>query len=543
MLLGEDNALAYINRLVNECEEEQDIKLGSGWGFPYRAGWLYRSYVMGVCHKLAALQFNWITPPTRVFLTPRKKLEKLYCIGVKILFLLSMTDKQVNYLISNKDVLLSYDSDGTLIFPPQSYFGFKEDDLVWFESLFLKCIKAAWELSDVTDVERNIIEGLIPEDKSLWSLLIYSKLAFREGTACHEASIASYGATELAGEDPNPKQKLTFASYAKHRAHYVGKQKHYFHIVTNSPWPLYSSIGALMLTFGLVMYMHNYFGGGIMAFFGFFLILCVMALWWRDVIRESTFAGYHTEQVQRGIRLGVVLFIISELMLFFSFFWAFFHSSLSPSVVLGSVWPPIGINTLNPIKIPLLNTLILLLSGLTLTCSHHIIRIPIWHDLIYGYKDKDWPSNRDFWWKSKQLWKAYRTGRSNELLEFKRLIDEVTLYIGDEICCFTLYLTIFLGLEFTAWQAYEYYQATFYIYDGVYGSTFYMTTGLHGLHVIVGTLFLIVCYIRLRGHHFTSKHHLGYEAAIWYWHFVDVVWIFLFLAIYCWGSGIESFFK
>jgi heme/copper-type cytochrome/quinol oxidase subunit 3 len=203
------------------------------------------------------------------------------------------------------------------------------------------------------------------------------------------------------------------------------------------------------------------------------------------------------------------LFIVSEVMFFFSFFWAFFHSSLSPSIVLGSVWPPIGINVLNPLKIPLLNTLILLLSGLTVTWSHHIIR------------DRSW-----------------------QFPFFSKSSFEVDDFLNNYVLCvFSLFLTVLLGLEFTAWQAYEYYKATFYIYDGVYGSTFYMTTGLHGLHVIIGTIFLIVCFFRLINLHFTYDHHLGYEGAIWYWHFVDVVWIFLFLSIYCWGSGSESFFK
>jgi heme/copper-type cytochrome/quinol oxidase subunit 3 len=294
------------------------------------------------------------------------------------------------------------------------------------------------------------------------------------------------------------------------RTHFAGNQKHTFHIVTRSPWPLYSSIAALFFTFGMVMYMHNYKFGGFMVIWGFILILLMMFVWWRDIIRESTFGGYHTKKVQQGLRLGVILFIVSELMLFFSFFWAFFHSSLSPSIVLGSVWPPIGINVLNPLQIPLLNTLILLLSGLTVTWSHHIIR------------DKEW--QKDFF-ADKQI-------EDNDFL--------VDNFIK---CYFSLFLTVLLGLEFTFWQGYEYYKATFYIYDGIYGSTFYLTTGLHGLHVLVGTIFLIVCFFRLINLHFIYNHHFGYEAAIWYWHFVDVVWIFLFLSIYCWGSGFNSFFK
>lgn len=302
--------------------------------------------------------------------------------------------------------------------------------------------------------------------------------------------------------------------YKNVRSHFAGNQIHSFHIVTRSPWPLISSIAALLLTFGMVMYMHNYIFGGELASLGFILILFMMFVWWRDVIRESTLAGYHTKKVQQGLRMGVILFIISEVMFFFSFFWAFFHASLSPSIELGSVWPPLGINVLNPLKIPLLNTCILLLSGLTVTWSHHIIRDDSWAirantlDLI---KNNTWQN-----------------------------VEELDNFI---FCTFSLLLTILLGVEFTIWQGYEYYKATFYIYDGVYGSTFYMTTGLHGLHVLIGTLFLIVCLFRLVKMHFIHDHHFGYEAAIWYWHFVDVVWIFLFLSIYCWGSGFESFSK
>ena len=298
------------------------------------------------------------------------------------------------------------------------------------------------------------------------------------------------------------------------RTHFTGNQKHTYHIVTRSPWPLISSIGALMFTFGAVMVMHNYLYGNLLCASGLFLILLMMFVWWRDVVREGTIGGYHSKKVQNGLRMGVILFIISELMLFFSFFWAFFHSSLAPSVVLGSVWPPIGINILNPLKIPLLNTLILLLSGLTLTWSHHVIRSKRWQQIFF-YDEQ------------------FFTSPEKENKFYSNLIVAVA----------SLVVTILLGLEFTVWQGYEYYKASFYIYDGIYGSTFYMTTGLHGLHVIVGTLFLLVCFFRMVYMHFIYNHHFGYEAAIWYWHFVDVVWIFLFLSIYCWGSGMDSFMK
>ena len=210
-----------------------------------------------------------------------------------------------------------------------------------------------------------------------------------------------------------------------------------------------------------------------------------MFVWFRDVVREGTFQGHHTKVVQKGLKMGMILFITSEVMFFFAFFWGFFHSSLAPTVELGSVWPPMGINVLNPWEVPLLNTAILLCSGVTVTWAHHA--------LVAG-------------------------SRSQALSG--------------------LFLTISLGVIFTMLQAFEYLEASFTIADSVYGSCFYMATGFHGFHVLVGTLFLAVCLFRLYNHHFTRQHHLGFEAAAWYWHFVDVVWLFLFVSIYWWGNAI-----
>lgn len=260
-------------------------------------------------------------------------------------------------------------------------------------------------------------------------------------------------------------------------------QRHSFHIVDPSPWPFISAMSALMLTFGTVMYMHGYSGGSFLWKFGLFMILFVMFCWWRDVIREATFEGQHTKDVQRGLKMGVILFIVSEAMFFSAFFWAFFHSSLNPSIAIGGVWPPAYLETLDPWGIPLLNTILLLSSGATVTWAHHAI--------CYGSKSE---------------------------------------------AIISLVLTILLALIFTALQGYEYVSAPFTIADGIYGSTFYMATGFHGFHVIIGTTFLTVCLGRLYYNHFTRQHHLGFEAAAWYWHFVDVVWLFLFVSIYWWGS-------
>ncbi len=263
----------------------------------------------------------------------------------------------------------------------------------------------------------------------------------------------------------------------------LSNQKHTFHLVDQSPWPFITSIGALALTNSFVLYMHNFQYGFLCFFFSLIFVIGSMAIWWRDVIREALLEGHHTNIVQQGLKYGMILFIVSEIMFFFAFFWGFFHSSLVPTVEIGSVWPPKGIMPFDPKGVPLLNTLILLLSGATITWAHNA--------LIVGL--------------SKEAARSLR---------------------------FTIYLAIF----FTFLQGYEYIEASFNISDGVYGSTFFMATGFHGFHVLIGTTFLIVCYFRILKGHFSREHHFGFEAAAWYWHFVDVVWLFLYISIYWWGT-------
>jgi heme/copper-type cytochrome/quinol oxidase subunit 3 len=213
---------------------------------------------------------------------------------------------------------------------------------------------------------------------------------------------------------------------------------------------------------------------------------------------EATFEGRHTFAVQRGLRLGFLLFIVSEIMFFFSFFWAFFHSSVSPAIWIGAVWPPLGIQTLNAWGLPLLNTVILLSSGVTVTWAHKTMATP-----------RVLPVPTD---KSKFKYRARR-----EVIK-------------------SLAATIVLGIFFTSIQLYEYKHTSFAINDGIYGSVFFLLTGFHGFHVLVGTIFLVVCWFRHVSYHFTRDHHLGFETAIWYWHFVDIVWIFLFIFVYVWGA-------
>nr|YP_009773374.1 cytochrome c oxidase subunit III [Nierstraszella lineata]QIZ12575.1 cytochrome c oxidase subunit III [Nierstraszella lineata] len=254
-----------------------------------------------------------------------------------------------------------------------------------------------------------------------------------------------------------------------------------FHLVEVSPWPLTGSLGALFLTVGLASWFHGF---SLMLFsLGTIIILLTMFQWWRDVIRESTFQGYHTQKVSTGLRWGMLLFIASEVCFFFAFFWAYFHSSLAPSVEVGTMWPPAGIFPLNPFQVPLLNTAVLLASGVSVTWAHHALMAGSRLSSIQG-----------------------------------------------------LSITVFLGAYFTFLQGGEYLEASFNISDSCYGSTFFVATGFHGLHVLIGSTFLLVCLIRCMSHHFSNNHHFGFEAAAWYWHFVDVVWLFLYISIYWWGS-------
>jgi cytochrome c oxidase subunit 3 len=276
--------------------------------------------------------------------------------------------------------------------------------------------------------------------------------------------------------------------------------KHDYHLVDPSPWPIVGSVGAGLLAFGGVFAMKpDFFGplGGPWIFvIGALMVAYTMVGWWRDVVRESVVRGDHTPVVKLHLRYGMILFIASEVMFFVAWFWAYFNSALFPQAVGLDAWPPQGIVTFDPWHLPLINTLILLTSGTTVTWAHHAIQTGDREGAIQG-----------------------------------------------------LLLTVILGATFTAIQAYEYAHAGFTFgmnpaltvdgvdKSGIYGSTFFMATGFHGAHVIIGTIFLTVCLFRAIKGHFTPERHFGFEAAAWYWHFVDVVWLFLFACIYVWGAG------
>lgn len=265
--------------------------------------------------------------------------------------------------------------------------------------------------------------------------------------------------------------------------------RHPYHLVAPSPWPLTASLSAGVLAGGAVMGMHQH--GWTVCILGLLGVLATMIVWWRDVIHEAVVEKAHSPVVKIGLRYGMTLFIASEVMFFAAFFWAFFDTSLffneaaqvARTAANGGVWPPKGTAAIDPLGLPLIMTMILLLSGTTVTWAHH----------------------------------ALVAGRNDQAVR-------------------ALAATVLLGVMFTSFQAYEYVHAEFGFAENAYTSVFFMATGFHGFHVIVGTIFLVVCFFRARAGHFTPQSHFGFEAAAWYWHFVDVVWLFLFFAIYCWGS-------
>jgi len=266
------------------------------------------------------------------------------------------------------------------------------------------------------------------------------------------------------------------------------RRKYLYHLVNRSNRAFILSFGAFFVMCGFascLMNLESIFFKGDLFLLSILFLAKNIKKWYSEVITESTFSGFHTIIVQSGLKLGFILFIVSEIMLFFGFFWAFFHMCLSPDMVLGLSWPPIAILVINPLEIPLFNTLLLLLSGFSLTWVHKALVNNLVKDVIDGW-----------------------------------------------------IITIILGSFFLVLQIMEYYESTYSFNDSVYSCTFYMLTGLHGMHVFVGVTFIFICFHRYLYKHFTIIHHLGFLFAAWYWHFVDIVWILLFLVVYIWGGGI-----
>lgn len=270
-----------------------------------------------------------------------------------------------------------------------------------------------------------------------------------------------------------------------------GKQDHPFHLVNPSPWPVLAAFSTLLMPVGGVLWMHGKHAGAAILAVGLAMVIYVAYRWWADVVHEGEKDHAHTTEVRHGLRMGMAGFITSEVMFFFAFFLAYFSSAIWPLdriadlwTTTTAAWPPAGVKTFDPFHLPFLNTLILLLSGTTVTWAHHALLEKNQKELITG-----------------------------------------------------LTLTVILGVSFSVLQAVEYSHAPFAFKDGVYPSLFFLLTGFHGLHVIIGTIFLYVCLVRAKRGQFSEKHHLGFEFAAWYWHFVDVVWLFLFVFVYWWGEA------
>ena len=256
-------------------------------------------------------------------------------------------------------------------------------------------------------------------------------------------------------------------------------QLHPFHLVGPSPWPIFTSFSLMNLALSLGLTAHGYISNNIFIFISIITVLYSMTLWFKDIIAESTYLGDHTIAVKRGLNQGFLLFVVSEILIFSSLFWAYLHSALNPTMEIGMSWPPMGIEAISPAELPLLNTIILLASGVTITYAHHA--------LING-------------------------NRSN-----------------------TLYGTLLIAL-FVFCQILEYSFAGFTISDGVYGSTFFALTGLHGIHMIMLVIMLVVCTWRVYNYEFTNTSHVGAETTILYLHVLDVIWLFIYIIVYWWGS-------
>ena len=392
-------------------------------------------------------------------------------------------------------------------------------------------------------------------------------------------------------------------------------EMHPFHLVSRSPWPVYVSILSLQVATSLGSYFYFLSGSYFNLVFSFYLFLFIICNWYLDIIFESNCKGDHTQAVERGLAYGFILFILSEIMFFFSFFWGFFHSSLSPSLFIGGVWPPKGIDYIVAWYFPLLNTLILLFSGVALTIAHSfLLDAPLKVTTDKGLSLKGLPV---ILVEKRTNFKAFQVQPRSQLImidttyyHIKPITDKLGFFLaGPRVLCtrgtllfelalqqfaiwasyfltsfedsedmknnyedpdgglwvvkpldtvwfiillykftfnvkalnykYTLQLMVLtLGLDFwfTAFQKLEYLSSTFAINDSIFGSIFYMATGFHGFHVILGTVLLFIQTFNLIFKALTKTQHLGFITASWYWHFVDVVWLFLFASIYWWGT-------
>lgn len=255
-----------------------------------------------------------------------------------------------------------------------------------------------------------------------------------------------------------------------------------FHLVAASPWPIAISVALMSLALTLGLTMHNYISNLNWLYLALIMTIASIGLWLRDVVIEGTYLGDHTIAVRKGLNIGFMLFVLSEILIFASLFWAYFHSACGPTIELGCSWPPAGITSIKPTELPLLNTIILLASGATVTWSHHSI------------------VNND---------------RKGTLI--------------------SLFITTLLIVIFVLFQVLEYTFAEFTIADSVYGSVFYTATGLHFIHMVMLAIMLAICHIRMYFYHFTTNHHVNLETTILYLHVLDIIWLFLYIVFYWWG--------
>nr|YP_009862152.1 cytochrome c oxidase subunit III [Carpoglyphus lactis]QKV10187.1 cytochrome c oxidase subunit III [Carpoglyphus lactis] len=253
-----------------------------------------------------------------------------------------------------------------------------------------------------------------------------------------------------------------------------------FHLVNLSPWPLLTSFSILSFALGVVIMVRSF---NVYPFLvSLFLLFFSSFLWGRDIHRESCYEGSHNEEAGVGFKIGMIFFIISECFFFLGMFWGYLHLAEAPAIEIGGVWPPVGVVTFDPMGIPFLNTILLVSSGISVTWCHH----------------------------------------SMELGDFKSSV-------------LSLSLTLLLGLSFTMFQLLEYYVCTFTFSCSSYSSIYFMGTGFHGLHVLIGSILLLICLFRFSNLYISPNRSLGFECSVWYWHFVDIVWFCLYLVFYWWG--------
>lgn len=306
---------------------------------------------------------------------------------------------------------------------------------------------------------------------------------------------------------------------------------HEYHLVENSPWPIYITISILSILINIILLLNNNENKYIKILLILSLISLFLCLfnWFYEIHIEGTLEGYHTERVQKGLIIGFILFIISEICIFGTLFFAFFYNSLIPSIEISSIYPPIGIESINPKTLPLLNTIILFISGITSTCSLNLL-------ISNNFKNKIIKLENLKNVRKEKLLELYDSRYNNFNIPKSKSFYSFFNQINNKNSIFYLLITIILGVLFTYFQYLEYSYSSFSLSDSIFGSNFFILTGFHGVHVIFGIIFLFIALIRLILNHYNTENHLNLIFANIYWHFVDYVWIILFIFLYCWAN-------